>query len=100
MNEYTTDAIARRLELLLETSVPAPPAEPPKRRAAVTRAVRGGRVLFFPAAEGVVRIVGVGPHDEWIAEFCCLEADFREEYLRRMERHIARKTGARIALVG
>lgn len=65
-----------------------------------TRTVPGGRVLFFPSADGVVRIIGLGAHDEWLAEFSCLASDFREEFVQRMERHVARKAGVHMTLVG
>lgn len=99
-DEYSTDAIVRRLELALhgrhtEPSEDSPP--PPTRP--VERVVRGGRVLFYPAAEGIVRLVGLGLQDEWVCEFACREADFQERYLRSMERHILRKAGIRLTLV-
>jgi hypothetical protein len=72
-------------------------AKPTARRG--ERVVRGGRVTFYPAPNHTVRIVGLSDTDEWIAEFCCREADFTDEYVRRMERHVAAKTGVRIAVV-
>lgn len=57
-------------------------------------------MLFFPAPGGAVRIVGLSEANEWIAEFACREEDFSEVYLRRMEQHVAQKTGVRIAVVG
>jgi hypothetical protein len=100
--ENTAEGIMRRLEQSLSQSREPEPEKPPAppRRKPITRSVRGGRVLFYPAAEGVIRIVGLGPSDNWLAEFSCLEADFKDEFLRRMERHVARKTGARMSLVG
>lgn len=64
------------------------------------RIVRGGKVLFYPCPNGTVRIVGLSDTDEWIAEFTCRERDFSERYLRRMERHVAEKSGAAISIVG
>lgn len=75
--------------------------EPPPRKVVGRneRVVRGGKVLFFPAPGGAVRIIGLSEADEWIAEFSCREEDFSEVYIRRMEQHVAQKTGVRIAVV-
>lgn len=64
------------------------------------RVVRGGKVVYFPAPNGAVRIVGLGDTGEWIAEFACREIDFNETYVHRMEQHVASKAGVRIAIVG
>lgn len=64
------------------------------------RLVRGGKVVVVPTAKGAVKIVGMSESDEWIAEFSCRLEDFKELYIRRMEHHVAEKTGVRIAVVG
>ncbi len=65
----------------------------------IERLVRGGKVRFFPSPGGVIRIVGMAEDGEWIAEFSCREEDFTEAFLRRMERHVAQKVGARLAVI-
>jgi hypothetical protein len=69
-------------------------------RRAQERIVRGGRVLFFPAPNGSVRIIGLSDTDEWIAEFSCREADFSEAYLRRMEQHVTAKSRTPLTITG
>jgi hypothetical protein len=64
------------------------------------RTVRGGSVTYFPAPNGTVRIVGVSDTGEWIAEFICREQDFDDAYVRRMERHVATKSGPHLSLLG
>jgi hypothetical protein len=56
-------------------------------------------VLYFPAPNGTVRIVGISETGEWIAEFACRERDFDEKYVRRMAQHVAVTTGVHIAVV-
>lgn len=69
-------------------------------KAVSERIVRGGKVRFHPGPNGTVRIIGLSESGEWIAEFSCREKDFSERYLRRMERHVAEKSGSKIAIVG
>src|SRR5690242_14949189 len=94
--DLSAEGLIKRLQFSLSKTddpygIGAEQEPAPSRARPVERIVRGGRVLFYPAAEGVVRIVGLGPSDEWIAEFSCRELDFQEAYLRRMERMVARK---------
>jgi len=63
------------------------------------RVVRGGKVVFYPAPGGTVRIVGVSARGKWIAEFSCCTEDFTEAYLTRMEQHVERKAGLRLSVV-
>lgn len=63
------------------------------------RIIKGGRVLFYPAPNGTVRIVGLSEADEWVAEFVCREADFSETLVQQMERHVAACVGVPLALV-
>ncbi len=65
------------------------------RRRATEWTVEGGKVVFFPCVRGAVRIVGLGPNDEWISEYICREEDFDEALVRRMQRHVTRHAAAR-----
>lgn len=69
-------------------------------RKPIQRKVRGGSVLFCPTAAGAVRIIGLDENDGWIAEFSCLEKDYRESYLDRMVRHVERNAGVKLELMG
>lgn len=74
----------------------AAPLERPKTG---ERIVRGGTVLYFPAPNGTVRIVGLDDAGDWVAEFICKEANFGDVDMMRMERHVSEHAGVRISLV-
>lgn len=76
------------------------PQTPRQVVARAERLVRGGKVVVVPTPKGAVKIIGLSEADEWIAEFSCRAEDFKELYIRRMEHHVAEKTGVRIAVVG
>lgn len=65
----------------------------------IERVVNGGRVSAIPAPNGIIRIVGLANNGDWIAEFACRERDFDERLVHRMERHVERIAGRRIAIV-
>lgn len=69
-------------------------------RKAVKRQVIGGSVVFCPVVNGAVRIIGLDANGEWVAEFSCLERDYSESYVHRMERHVAMKSGRSLTLMG
>lgn len=101
-DEYSTSSIMERLRFTLaryeDTSDPYAERAPATQTSGPSRAV-GGRVVFMPAPEGQIKIVGLDENDGWLCEFACLEVDYRDEYYRRMQRHVAAKTGARLAIV-
>lgn len=79
----------------------AEPPDPEPRKLTVPgeRIVRGGKVLFYPAPDGSVKIVGLDEQGAWVAEFACRTRDFDEKYVRRMAHHVAVTTGVHIAVV-
>lgn len=87
-----------RRALLVMYSGEAKRAEEPA-RAPIERTVNGGRVSAVPAPNGIIRIVGLANNGDWIAEFACRERDFDDRFVRRMERHVERIAGRRIAIV-
>lgn len=65
-----------------------------RQREMAHRVVPGGRVEVLPGPNETVRIVGLSSRGKWIAEFACLEVDFKPEMVTRMERHVMRSAVA------
>lgn len=49
--------------------------------------------MKVPCPDGSVKLIGLGPNDEWIAEWSCLEVDWVDSMIDRMARHV-RKSNA------